>query len=90
MQLLKVFARERFGNRVDTHRFQSTAVGRAHRWHYRGQVIPSSTKVQVQATLTEVLDGAQPLLIADGRLAVDGRVIYTMKDFSVRLVPKES
>jgi hypothetical protein len=42
--------------------------------------------VQVQATLTQLVDGDEPLLIADGQLAVDGRVIYTMKNFALRLV----
>ena len=75
---------------LDTHRFQTTALGHEHRWQYRGQVVPTSGEVQVQATLTQVVDGDEPLLIADGQLAVDGRVIYTMKNFALRLVPGAS
>ena len=36
LQLLKVYARERFGQLADTHRFESMALGRPHRWQYRG------------------------------------------------------
>ncbi|MBS1149558.1 MAG: omega-3 polyunsaturated fatty acid synthase [Myxococcaceae bacterium] len=90
LQLLKVFARERFGACLDTHRFQATALGHEHKWQYRGQVLPTNHEVQVQATLTHVADGPEPLLIADGQLAVDGRVIYTMKNFALRLVPGAS
>jgi len=86
IQLLKVFARERFGALGTSHRFQSPGIGLEHRWQYRGQVVPTNSEVRVQATLTQVVDGDEPLLVADGQLAVDGRVIYTMKDFALRLV----
>ena len=29
-----------------------------------------------------------PLIVADGFLTVDGRVIYQMKDFAIRLVTR--
>jgi hypothetical protein len=41
--------------------------------------------VQVQVTITRV-DGTT--LVADGQLAADGRVIYSMKNFSLSLVPE--
>ncbi len=90
LTLLKVFARERFGKCLTTHRFQATALGHEQQWQYRGQVVPTNREVQVQATLTQVTDGPEPLLIADGLLAVDGRVIYSMKNFALRLVPGDS
>jgi len=85
LQLMKIFARERFGRLSSTHRFVTMALGRSHRWQYRGQVIPSNAKVQVQATVTQVTG---EMIVADGLLAVDGRVIYSMKDFALRLVPE--
>ncbi len=89
LQLLKVYARERFGQLEGTHRFESMALGRPHRWQYRGQVIPTNTQVRVQAVITKVEEGPCPVIVADGQLAVDGRVIYAMKDFAMRLVPEE-
>jgi acyl transferase domain-containing protein/3-hydroxymyristoyl/3-hydroxydecanoyl-(acyl carrier protein) dehydratase len=86
IQLMKVFARERFPGAVATHRFQSMALGQAHRWQYRGQVIPSNVRVDVEVTIKQVIEGDSPLLVADGLLLVDGRVIYASHDFSLRLV----
>ena len=85
-QLLLVYARERFPALHTSHRPQSMAVGQAHVWQYRGQVVPSNALVQVQAHLKQVVDGSEPLLVADGQLLSDGKVIYAMKDFALRLV----
>jgi hypothetical protein len=54
----------------------------AHRWSYRGQILPTATGVTIQAYITEV-DDARPFLKADGLLAVDGRTIYQMSDFTL-------
>lgn len=88
VQVLKLFARERFGSLHRSHRFESLALGAAHSWQYRGQVVPTNSLVTVQAHVTSVKEGPSPLLVADGQLAVDGKVIYTMKDFGLRLVPE--
>jgi 3-hydroxymyristoyl/3-hydroxydecanoyl-(acyl carrier protein) dehydratase len=88
IQLLKLFARERFGALASSHRFESAALGLAHTWQYRGQVVPTNAKVTVQAQITRVEEGDAPLIVADGQLAVDGKIIYTMKDFGLRLVPE--
>jgi acyl transferase domain-containing protein/3-hydroxymyristoyl/3-hydroxydecanoyl-(acyl carrier protein) dehydratase len=85
VQLMKVFARERFVALKDTHRAESMALHQEHRWQYRGQVIPTNSVVAVQAIITNIVDGDEPLIVADGKLAVDGRVIYTMKNFALRL-----
>jgi acyl transferase domain-containing protein/3-hydroxymyristoyl/3-hydroxydecanoyl-(acyl carrier protein) dehydratase len=85
-QLLLVYARERFPSLHATHRVQSMAVGEAHVWQYRGQVIPTNRLVQVQAHVKRVED---TLIVADGQLLCDGKVIYAMKDFALRLVPEE-
>ena len=55
--------------------------------HHRGQVLPASNRVSVQAAITEV-DDADRRLQADGYLSVDGRVIYQMNDFALRLLPE--
>lgn len=89
-QLLLVYARERFGSSLGSHRAQSQAVGQPHVWQYRGQVIPTNALVQVQAVVKSVVEGAEPLIVADGQLVCDGKVIYAMKDFSLRLAPEVS
>jgi len=47
-------------------------------------VIPTSERVTVQAVVT-ASDEATRTLTADGFLLVDGRTIYQMKDFTLRL-----
>ena len=90
IELLKLFARARFPALVETHRFQTMAIGQAHRWQYRGQVVPSNARVRVEARVTAVTDGPRPEIVADGQLSVDGKIIYSMKDFALRLVPEGS
>ena len=88
IQLLKVIARERWGALLrDTHRFEPIAVGARHTWRYRGQIIPTHRRVEVEAIVTEIQDGEQPTIKANGLLKVDGIWIYEMIDFSLRLVP---
>ena len=89
LQLLKVFALERFPHLAATHRFQSMALGHEHRWTYRGQVLRANEETRVVASVSRIDDeGGSPLIVADGFLTVDGRVIYAMKDFAIRLVPR--
>jgi acyl transferase domain-containing protein/3-hydroxymyristoyl/3-hydroxydecanoyl-(acyl carrier protein) dehydratase len=80
LQLLKVFAHERWGGG----RFETMVAATPHRWLYRGQVIPESREVTVQSVITAVDDGGSRLT-ADGHLSVDGLVIYQMNDFTLRL-----
>jgi 3-hydroxymyristoyl/3-hydroxydecanoyl-(acyl carrier protein) dehydratase len=81
LQLLKFVAAERWGN--DGAQFEVVAMDQPHEWIYRGQVIPSNSEVTVEAIVTAV-DEQQRLLRADGYLSVDGRVIYGMKEFTLR------
>ncbi len=84
LQLLKVVASARWGFSADT-RFESVALREPHHWEYRGQVIPTNRLVTVQAVIT-ARDDARRLLRADGLLSVDGKVIYRMKGFTLRIV----
>jgi 3-hydroxymyristoyl/3-hydroxydecanoyl-(acyl carrier protein) dehydratase len=83
LQLLKIAAAARWGISPRSV-FESLALGRPHRWTYRGQIIPSNHQVTVQAEIKE-RDDASQMLVADGHLGVDGRMIYQMNDFSIRL-----
>ncbi|MCM2265701.1 MAG: type I polyketide synthase, partial [Desulfuromonadales bacterium] len=83
IQLLKYAVVERWGWR-DGEVLAAVALGRRHRWLYRGQVVPGNNRVMVSAWITAV-DDQQRTLTADGFLAVDGKLIYQMNDFTVRL-----
>jgi 3-hydroxymyristoyl/3-hydroxydecanoyl-(acyl carrier protein) dehydratase len=82
LQLLKFMSIERWGSPAGG-RLETVATRERHEWTYRGQVIPADGEVTVEAVVTEI-DEARRLLRADGYLTVDGRVIYAMKDFTVR------
>ena len=83
LQLLKVFATERF-NLDDSARFMTCPLGHQHHWTYRGQVLPTDERVTVQAKIKEVRDHT---IVADGFLVVDGRVIYQMNAFALAVQP---
>ncbi|MBU2514949.1 type I polyketide synthase [bacterium] len=83
LQLLKVVAAKRWG--VDsTTRFETVVIGKKHSWNYRGQIIPESKEVTVEAVVTSI-DDDKKSLTADGYLSVDGITIYRLKDFSLAL-----
>lgn len=88
LQLLKYAALEYWPELAHTHRFEPIVVGLPHTWAYRGQVIPSNTKVVVDISITRREDGPAPLLLGAGFLRVDGTPIYEMTDFGIRLVPR--
>ncbi len=86
LQLMQAFALERWPHLAETHRFEPIAVGREHGWQYRGQVIPTQRRVQVDAWIDAIEDGDEPVVTASGLLSVDGRDIYSMSRFGLRLV----
>ena len=86
LQLLKVVALERWGERRHTHRFEPMLIGREHTWVYRGQIVPGNRRVDVEVVVTEIQDGPTPTVAGNGFLKVDGIPIYEMKGFGVRLV----
>ena len=88
VQLLKAYALERWSQFKTSESpeslFQSPAPGIEMRWSYRGQVIPANRQVSVQVHVARV-DSAHSTLIADGYLAVDGRIIYSVENLSLGL-----
>ena len=84
LQLLKAYATDRWHVDADT-AWRTNGLGREHNWTYRGQVLPTDARVEVEAVITEVDDEAGRV-IASGYLTVDGRTIYHMGDFSVEIV----
>jgi len=84
-QLLKFAAVERWGWR-EGDVFEAAALGATHKWLYRGQIIPANTKVTVETWITAV-DDERKILTGAGFLSVDGKTIYQMIDFTVRIAP---
>jgi PfaB family protein len=83
LQLVKFAAVERWG--WDQGSVLSPAApGHRHRWLYRGQVVPTNSRVTVEAWIT-ACDDDNRLLTADGLLSVDGRPIYQMNDFTLAM-----
>ena len=82
LQLLKAAAVEYWPN-CRNGRFLACPE-KMHRWRYRGQVVPTSQEVTVQAIVT-ARDDATRTLTADGFLLVDGLIIYQMNDFTLRV-----
>lgn len=90
LQLLRLVAAERWGDRPGTWRLQPVAVGAEHTWTYRGQVVPTNATESVEASITAIDDHpTHPSITADGFLRVDGRIIYEMTAFTLQLVPGE-
>lgn len=87
IQLMKVAAIKRWGHQLNGRKchYQPMALNQKHSWSYRGQVTPTDQLITVDACITRV-DDADNSLIAEGFLIVDGRIIYSMKDFSLRVV----
>jgi 3-hydroxymyristoyl/3-hydroxydecanoyl-(acyl carrier protein) dehydratase len=87
LQALKVVALNRWGAQFRrTHRFEAIAAGVPHTWLYRGQVLPTHRRVEVEVVITQRRDSPEPFLLAGGFLKVDGTHIYKMIDFGLRLV----
>jgi 3-hydroxymyristoyl/3-hydroxydecanoyl-(acyl carrier protein) dehydratase len=90
LQLLRYAMLQRFPHLADTHEFEPILLGDAHEWVYRGQIIPTNERVEVDAVLTDVKEGERPEVRANGFLKVDGLYIYEMIDFGLRMVPRET
>ncbi len=84
LQLLKVVAAKKWETGSDS-QFETVICGEKHSWNYRGQIIPANKKVLVEAIVTAV-DDEKRILKADGFLSVDGKIIYQLKDFSIKLL----
>ena len=85
LQLLEILATRRWPELETTHTFEPIALGAPHRWIYRGQVVPTARRVDVESWITAIGDGPEPTLHAHAFLSADGRVIYEMQDFTLRL-----
>lgn len=68
-------------------RFEAVASGEPMTWKYRGQVVPENRLVQSEVRILESRkDDRGVLAVAEGHLWVDGKKIYTMPRFAMRVV----
>lgn len=78
------------GKHLKAPHFEAVALQKKLTWKYRGQVLPCN---QTITTLVDVLDYQQEansvLAIAAGSLWVDGKKIYEMPEFAMRMVGAE-
>lgn len=87
LQLLKFMILERWPHlRAASENRFALVCGKPHEWNYRGQIIQTNQKIEVEAVVTQAVDSPFPTLIADGYLKVDGLYIYQMKDFGLQVV----
>jgi len=86
LQLMRYAALNRWKMLKNTHTV-ALATGIRHNWSYRGQVTQKNTRIEVEATVTQIEEKPFPQIQSDGFLKVDGLYIYKMKGFGVRLVP---
>ncbi len=85
LQTLRVIASGRWGRNRRNEKVLVTPIeGYRHEWVYRGQILPVDKKVTVDAWITSI-DELHGVMRAEGYLSVDGRIIYQMKDFSLRM-----
>jgi 3-hydroxymyristoyl/3-hydroxydecanoyl-(acyl carrier protein) dehydratase len=82
LQLLRFAALKRWPG---TDRRIEPLCGIPHRWRYRGQVTPADKTMQVAAAICQRGDRRDPFVRADGVLSVDGRRIYHLENFGLRL-----
>ncbi len=87
IQLLKFIACDRWGRGENAQaiEFESMAPGHTHSWVYRGQITPADKTVTIEAVISG-RDDEEMRLRADGFLTVDGRIIYQMNDFTLRMM----
>ncbi len=90
IQLLKHYIIARCPDWVSSHRFEPIAVGTKHTWAYRGQIIGTDNEITVYAVITKIDEKQNELTVfADGFLSKDGLIIYEMKNYAMRSIPRE-
>ena len=57
---------------------------------FSGQILPSASKVVYNINIRRVIERKLVMGIADGSVAVDGKIIYTAKDLRVGLFQPEN
>jgi 3-hydroxymyristoyl/3-hydroxydecanoyl-(acyl carrier protein) dehydratase len=86
IQLMKYIALDRWASLKESHVF-SLVTDAEQKWTYRGQITPENSSMDVRAIVTHIQEAPFPEIHADGYLYADGRCIYRMENFGIRLIP---
>ncbi|MBF0467517.1 MAG: SDR family NAD(P)-dependent oxidoreductase [Desulfamplus sp.] len=102
LQIIKFYTLEKWN--YDPSIFELALTPHKHKWIYRGQIIPSCSKIEVFVHIKEIKINTEYLknidkikefsgyqyntIIADGLLYVDGLCIYQMENFSMALMKR--
>ena len=86
LQLMRLFILKKFDYSPDE--FKTKMIHHTHKWIYRGQIIPTNSKIEVHAHIKGIKEGTYPVITADGVLYVDGLCIYQMENFSITIAPR--
>ncbi|MBF0388463.1 MAG: SDR family NAD(P)-dependent oxidoreductase [Desulfamplus sp.] len=86
LQLIKFYSLKLW--KYDPLLYELVLSPHTHKWIYRGQIIPSCSKIEIMAHIKDKDNNCQKIT-ADGLLYVDGLCIYQMEDFSMELVKKK-
>ena len=57
---------------------------------FSGEIMPTASKVTYEISLSRIIERKLVMGIADGTVAVDGKIIYTTKGLKVGLFTPES
>ena len=72
---------------ISNPRFQSLAIGSAHQWKYRGQVLPHHRQVHTTLEVTALTRESDSVMaVANASLWADGQRIYEATGLAVRIV----
>jgi PfaB family protein len=89
IQLLRFAAAALWPEQFHTHALELSAPAK-HAWRYRGQVLPTHKRVEVDAIITDRRNHPSPMIRADGYLKCDGLSIYKMHNFGLLLTPRDN
>ena len=91
VQLLQYYMIERdMGAGVHRPRFEPVRLGEQLTWKYRGQVVPTSTRITIDLEILAVgTDDRGRYALAEAWLWVDGVRIYHAEQLGMRIIPAE-
>ena len=83
-QLLQWYLAERgIGADLTNPRFEPIAIGERTKWTYRGQITPADRRITIELDILEIHGTT---VFATAHLWVDGRRIYRLDRFGMRVV----
>ncbi len=87
LQVIRFFAFKKFN--CSPEKFQCIMTHHTHKWIYRGQIIPSNSRIEIHAHIKDIKKHEFPVIKADGLIYVDGLCIYQMENFTMGIVSRD-